>query len=97
MDFLETVIDHVGGIGCSDEWCGVSTGEQRVINRLKSLKEKHPDKVECIAENADGSVYYHVPWNWIKITPKRELAEEHRLKLNERGKATRFKGKDGSN
>lgn len=76
-EFNETVIDHVGGIGCSDDWCGVSTGEMALKSKLEQLAKKYPDEVECISENDDGSVYYHVPWNWVKIyNPKKKLTEE---------------------
>lgn len=85
MDFLETVIDHVGGIG-GDDWCGVSTGEKRIITRIKRLQEKYPDEVECIAENSDGSVYYHVPWRWIKINPSRNISDEAMELLRKRFK-----------
>lgn len=84
-EFNETVIDHVGGIDCSDEWCGVSTGEKWLCNRLKRLAEKYPDEVECIAENSDGSVYYHVPWNWVKIyNPMKKLTKEQIQERDER-------------
>lgn len=67
MEFNETVIDHVGGIGCSDDWCGISTGEKWLAFKLEQLAKKYPSEVECISKNKDGSVYYHIPWNWVKI------------------------------
>lgn len=70
-EFSETVIDHLVG----DDWCGVSTGEMRIRNRLEHLAEKYPDKVERIDKNADGTVYYHVPFTWIKINPPRVVSD----------------------
>lgn len=95
-EFNETVIDHVGTIFESDDWCGVSTGEVSVKNTLKKLAEKYPDEVECIAENSDGSVYYHIPWEWVSIRKpyKRIMSEEERAAIIERTKAYRFKGAD---
>ena len=75
-EFNETVIDHIGGIGCSDDWCGVSTGEMAIKNRLERLAEQYPDEVECIAKNSDGSVYYHVPWRWVSIRHPVRYSEE---------------------
>ena len=89
-EFNETVIDHVGTIFKSDDWCGVSTGEVSVKNTLKRLAEKYPDEVECIAENSDGSVYYHVPWDWVAIRkPKQmhftdEQIEQYRKTMKEK-------------
>ena len=83
-DFKETVIDHVGGIGVSDDWCGVSTGEMWVRNKLERLAEEYPDEVECISRNADGSVYYHVPWRYVHIFRPRDVSEEERLMLSKR-------------
>ena len=90
-EFNETVIDHVGGIGCSDEWCGVSTGEISIKNRLEQLAEKYPQEVECVAKNSDGSVYYHVPWEWVKIKPPKIVSEEVKARLAEYSKLYGFK------
>ena len=62
-EFFETVYDHVSG----NDWCGVSTGEMALRNKLERLAEQFPDEVECIAKNDDGSVYYRIPWRWVRI------------------------------
>lgn len=62
-EFKETVIDHISG----DGWCGVSTGEEAMRNKLLRLAEKYPDEIQVVAKNEDGSAYFHVPWKWIKI------------------------------
>lgn len=90
-EFNETVIDHVGGIGCSDDWCGVSTGEMALRNKLERLAEKYPDEVECIAKNSDGSVYYHIPWKWVSIRKPKQMgfSEEELKNRSEKMKAMR--------
>lgn len=63
--YNETVIDHINGASA----CSVSSGDRKVRNILKQLAEKHPEECVCLAANADGSVWYEVPWDWIRIRP----------------------------
>ena len=80
--FTETVIDHYPG----QEYFSVSTGERRMKNRLRKLREQHPEEVICMAENTDGSVYYHVPVSYVQIRPPRKInmSDEQRAALAER-------------
>ena len=80
--YNETVIDHENGM----EVCSVSSGDKKVKNRLHALHEKYPDYVVPMALNKDGSVWYHVPWSWIRIQPPNtiNMTEEERLRLSER-------------
>lgn len=70
-EFNETVFDHVSG----DDYWGVSTGEMALRNRLEKLAKEHPDDVKCIAKNQDGSVFYHVPFKYLKLNPPRHISE----------------------
>ncbi len=81
----ETVFERVQG----DEFWTVSTGEAKWKNRLVELAKSHPEI--NIVENLDGSIYSHIPKNWLKITPPRKLSEEQRLAAAERLKAGRMK------
>ena len=85
--FNETALDHLGG---SNYW-GVSTGEMKWKNRLAKLRAEHPDEVKLIAENKDGSVFYHVPNKWVKISPpkKSNMTEEQKDAVRERFAAAR--------
>ena len=80
--FRETDIDHVNGV----EHCNVTTGDKVIKNRLSKLAKEHPDEVVLMADNKDGSVWYHVPWKWIQIRPPRKLnlSEEQRKEMAER-------------
>ena len=58
----------------------------RIKSRILKLKESHPDEIEILAENEDGSIFAHVPTKWIKINPpvQRELTDEQRAEIGER-------------
>lgn len=80
--FNESMIGHYPG---QDHW-EVTTGERKLKNRLRKLAEKHPEEVICMAENTDGSVYYHVPVGYVQIRPPRKInmSDEQRAALAER-------------
>ena len=90
--FNETDLEHLGG---NDYW-GISTGEQKWRNRLAKLEKEYPDEVKLIARNMDGSVFYHIPKSWVKISPpvKRNLTEEQKAELRDRMMAARQAKKD---
>ena len=79
--YRETAIEHEAGA----EYCGISTGERAVKTRLYKLRDKRPESVEIIAENADGSVFAHIPWSWISIRPPKSInyTEEQKKALVE--------------
>jgi hypothetical protein len=78
----ETVFEHLDG----NKTFTVSTDERTWKNRLVKLAEQHPDDVECVAVNRDGSMMFHVPESWIKIRPPRKvnMSDERKAKLAER-------------
>lgn len=78
----ETVFEHLDGNGT---WT-VSTDERTWKNRLVKLAEQHPDEVECVVVNRDGSVMFHIPASWVKVKPPRkvEMTEERRQELADR-------------
>ena len=80
--YNETTIDHISGA----PFCGISTGERTIKNRLAKLLEQYPDDMELVADNQDGSVFYHVPWKWIRIKPPKKvvLTDEQKAALVER-------------
>jgi hypothetical protein len=46
--------------------------------------ESRPDEVKLMAENKDGSAYFHVPISYIKVSPPRKVSEEQREAAGER-------------
>ena len=75
----ECVIDWLTG----DEKIALSITAQALRNRIKRLKESHPDEVDYV-ENKDGSIFAHVPVGWLKINPPKNLTEEQREAIGKR-------------
>ena len=82
LSFCETDIDHING----EDICSITTSDRKVKNLLAKLQSQHPDEVVPMAFNQDGSVWYHLPWDYIKIVPPRKLniSEERRKELSDR-------------
>lgn len=80
--YNETVLEIEGS---RDEWT-VCTGQMVWKNRLAKLAREHPDQVEHLITNLDGSVVYHVPKAWVKISPPRKInmSEEQKAASVER-------------
>lgn len=79
----ETVFEHEEG----REKATITAAEQWSVNLLKKLAEEFPEQVD-IYVNKDGSIFGHVPWKWMKLTPPRRISDELRKKLSEAGKAS---------
>ena len=79
---LETVYEHCGKR--SD--FTVTAAERWSIAMIKRLKAKYPDQVEICCENQDGSVVAHIPFEWMRIVPKKQvnMSEERKAELSER-------------
>ena len=58
----------------------VTFSRQKYITMIRKLKERFPDKVDIIAdgEKNSGYIYAHIPVEWIKIRPNREVSETQR-------------------
>ena len=74
----------------TDGWAWFSSDERKWVTRIKKLAEQHPDEViiKRMPEDNDGCIYAKIPSSWFKIQPKikRELTDEQRLILQERGR-----------
>lgn len=85
MDLLrirETVFEHEEG----KDTATITAAEQWSVNRMKKLAAEYPEEVQ-IYENKDGSIFAHVPWKWMRITPLPRFTEEQKEKMRERGRA----------
>lgn len=72
----------------------VSFSQKKYVNKIMRYLKSHPDEVELVAENKDGSVCAHIPISWVKISPprkSRELNDEEKAKAAERLKNARAK------
>jgi len=69
-DQRETSCDHIAGEKTSTFY----SSEQKWINKLDKLIEKHPDDVQIISRTED-SVLVHIPSTWFKISPPKQVSE----------------------
>lgn len=53
-------------------------------SKLMRYAESHPDEVQLMVENKDGSAFFHVPVNWVKCSPPRKVSEERKEAAAER-------------
>lgn len=78
----ETVYTHLAG----DPHITVTAAEKWSRGMVQRLAEKYPDQVKIMCTNDDGSCVAHVPFEWMRIVPKRTLSltEEQRQEVAER-------------
>ena len=55
-------------------------------SKLMRYADERPDEVKLMAENNDGSAFFHIPINYIKISPPRKVSDEQRKAAGERFK-----------
>ena len=55
----------------------------RYKSRIKKLAAERPEDCEILAENTDGTLLAHIPVEWVKIIPPRQLSEEEKQKRAE--------------
>lgn len=53
-------------------------------SKLIRYSQERPDEVKTMAINDDGSAYFHVPINYIKVSPPRKVSEEQKQAAGER-------------
>ena len=71
----------------------VSFCMQKWINKVKKLKEEHPDDVKILAENEDGSICARLPIKYLKISAPRKVSDEQRQAASERFRKLRENNK----
>ena len=53
-------------------------------SKLMRYANERPEEVRLMAENADGSAFFHVPVNWIKCSPPRQISDEQKEAAKQR-------------
>lgn len=77
------------------EYAGVTTPSSTALkSKLMRLAKERPDEVKVMAENKDGSAYFHIPINYIKVSPPRKVSEEQREAAGERFRRMREEKKN---
>ena len=53
-------------------------------SKLMRYAQERPDEVKLMAENKDGSAFFHIPISYVKVSPPRKVSEEQREAAGER-------------
>ena len=88
-ELLETTYEHLKG----GSTFTITAAEQWSIGMVRRLKEKYPEQVEIACINKDGSILARMPFDWMRIVPKRQdtRSPEKRMVATERMNAARAK------
>ena len=78
IDFNENAVEFLE----NDKFMFVTFSQKKFINRVKTLAEKHPDKVKIYEERTD-SIYAKMPVSWLRIQPTARMSEETKAKAKE--------------
>ena len=77
----EFVIEWLRG----SDYAGVTTPSGTALkSKLMRLAQERPDEVKIVAVNTDGSAFFHIPINYIKVSPPRKVSDEQREAAGER-------------
>lgn len=69
------------------EYAGVTTPSSTALkSKLMRLAKERPDEVKVMAENKDGSAFFHIPVSYVKVGPPRYVSEEQREAMGERSR-----------
>lgn len=69
------------------DYAGVTVPSGTALkSKLMRYAQERPDEVKTIAVNKDGSAFFHIPINYIKVSPPRKVSEEQRKSAGERFK-----------
>lgn len=67
------------------DYAGVTVPSGTALkSKLMRYAESKPDEVKVMAVNKDGSAFFHIPINYIKVSPPRKVSEEQREAAGER-------------
>ena len=67
------------------DYAGVTTPSGTALkSKLMKYAEERPEDVKLMAENKDGSAFFHIPINYVKLSPPRKVSDEQREAAGER-------------
>lgn len=79
----ESCIEWIKG----NDYAGVTVPSGTALkNKLLRYAEERPDEVKLIVENDDGSAFFHIPVNYVKVSPPRKVSDEQKEAAGERFK-----------
>ena len=67
------------------DYAGVTVPSGTALkSKLMRYAQERPDEVKLMAENKDGSAFFHIPISYVKVSPPRKVSEEQREAAGER-------------
>lgn len=70
-----------------NDYAGVTVPSGTALkSKLMRYAEERPDEVKTMAVNEDGSAYFHIPINYVKVSPPRKVSDEQKQAAAERFK-----------
>lgn len=67
------------------DYAGVTVPSGTALkSKLLRYAESKPDEVKVMAVNKDGSAFFHIPINYVKLSPPRKVSEEQKKAAGER-------------
>lgn len=68
-----------------NDYAGVTVPSGTALkSKLMRYAQERSDEVKLMVENKDGSAFFHIPINYVKISPPRKVSEEQREAAGER-------------
>lgn len=68
-----------------NDYAGITVPSGTALkSKLMRLAQERPDEVKIVAVNTDGSAFFHIPINYIKVSPPRKVSEKQRKAAGER-------------
>lgn len=68
-----------------NDYAGVTVPSGTALkSKLMKYAESRPDEVKVKAVNEDGSAFFHIPINYVKVSPPRKVSEAQREAAGER-------------
>jgi len=87
VDFKETAYNDLQG----EDFGTFYSARKKWISKIKKYQKKYPNQVKIKHINKDGSLIAEIPQSWFKISPKKFVSEENRIKASKRLKKYREK------
>ena len=67
------------------DYAGVTVPSGSALkSKLMRYAESRPDEVKIMSKNEDGSAFFHIPINYVKVSPPRKVSDEQREAAGER-------------
>lgn len=70
-----------------NDYAGVTVPSGTALkSKLMRYAQERTNEVKLMAENKDGSAFFHIPINYVKVSPPRKVSEAQREAAGERFK-----------